>query len=604
MLLWRLSDPEHPATLALGGHDVPDRYAATLDFDSDAKRLLLTMSDRSADCYQNTQRCAFAEAWRVPSGTRIGVPDRLVPETGLKGAAFTSDPDSVVTISTFKELRKRIEVRDFTTGRLRYAFTTGGDDYAELRAGGEVLVRTDTTYAQALGRTPGRRSQLPTGARKPDATSWYDVDGAAGTYGPGLTDADYAEPTLTDLRTGRTYRTRIPTSGSTPTDYAGVAAAPRADGGLTVLVPVGTALMAVRAERTGNARFSDSSAAYEKYTVSPNGRFIARATDRRLEVLDASRTRLRSVPLPPPAEAVDWIPVWTADSKWIVVWGENHSLYRSYSVQDLSNSVSLDGIIPKASEVDSVAPLEGSEIVLLAKDGTLTRVDAAGTAVRGRPFLVHPTPTSVGSTNEISMSGQLIARPRHPGQVVAVTRRGAVRGEILLWDVRAPRRITTLSGGPTISTASASSSSVTSPLAFDADGSHLAVQNADGQVRVWDVDRGKQLSGGALVSSGDVLVGFGPDGSVITYVTAKHQVQIHDLTGDGTSATLAVSGDEWTAGLVDGNRLTIDTGDLRQTFDLRPDTQSRTLCAAVGRDYTSAERKLLPKGTPSKPPCA
>ncbi|MFF3359129.1 trypsin-like peptidase domain-containing protein [Streptomyces sp. NPDC002917] len=380
--LWQLGDPKHPGVLDLGSHDVPDRFEATLDFSSDGKRLLLTMSDRSPQCYKGTQqrqqRCApaFAEAWQVPSGARIGVPDRLVPETGLKQAAFTSDADTVVTVSTLKDLRKRIEVRDFTTGQLRYTSTTGDDDYADLRAGGEILVRTDTPYAQELGRTPGRRRELPNGAGGPDATSWYGVDGAAGTYDPGLSDAGYAEPTLTDVRTGRTYRTRIPTSGSTPTDYSGVAAAPRAGGGLTVLVPVGTALMAVRAQPTGNERFSTNGAADEKYTVSPNGRFVARTTDRRLEVLDAARTRHRSVPLPPPSEAVDWIPIWTADSKRIVVWGENHSLYRSYSAQDLSDSVSFDDAIPKAREVDSVAPLQGSEIAVLAKDGTLTRVDA------------------------------------------------------------------------------------------------------------------------------------------------------------------------------------------------------------------------------------
>ncbi|NUS85789.1 MAG: AAA family ATPase [Streptomyces sp.] len=599
--LWQLSEPKHPAILDLGGHDVPERFAATLDFSSNGKRLLLTMDDRSPECYKKTQRCApvFAEAWRVPSGARIGVPDQLIPET-VKDAAFTSDANTVATIST---LRNRIEVRDFTTGRLRYTSTTGGNDYAELRAGGEILVRTDMTYAQALDRMPGRRSELPSGGGEPDATSLYAVDGAAGAYAPGLSDADYAEPTLTDLRTGRTYRTRIPTSGSTPTDYKGVAAAPRADGGLTVLVPVGTALMAVRAQPTGNERFSVNSAPDEKYTVSPNGRFVARATDRRLEVLDASRTRLRSVPLPPPTTAVDWIPVWTADSKRIVVWSEYDRLYRSYSVQDLSDSVPFDDVVPKATEVDSVAPLQGSEIVLLAKDGTLTRVDAADAAVRAQPFLVHPTPTSTGSTNEPSVSGQLIARPGHPGQVVAVTRRGTVRGEILLWNVRAPRPITTLSG-PAIRTPSTLTSAVTSTLAFDADGSRLAVQNADGQVRVWDVDRKKQLSGGAPVSALDTLVGFGPGDSIVTYVAAKHQVLIHPLAGDGASGTLAVSGDDWTAGLVNSHHLTIETGHLRQTFDLRPDAQFRALCAAAGRDYTTAERKLLPEGTPSNPPCA
>ncbi|MEV0241527.1 WD40 repeat domain-containing protein [Streptomyces sp. NPDC050674] len=492
------------------------------------------------------------------------------------------------------------------TGKLRYTSTAGGDDYAELRAGGELLVRTDTTYVQALDRTPGRKRELPTRRGEADATSRYTVDGTRHSYDPGLQDADYAEPVLTDLRTGRTYRTRIPTSGSTPTDYDGIAAAPRADGGLTVLVPVGTTLMAVRAEPSGNEQFSQNNGVDETYSLSPDGRFIARTTERRLEILDASRTRHQSVPLPAPAEAADWRPVWTADSKRIVIWGENgehDSLYRSYAVADLTESVPFDDDVRKPGDVDSVAPLQGSEIALLGKDGTLTRVDAADGAMSARPFLVHPEPTSTGSTNERSMSGHLLARPGHPGQVVVVTRRGGVRGEILVWDVRAPRHITTLRSKSTISTPLAPLTSVTSPLAFDADGSHLAMQNADGRVRVWDVDRERKLSGGALISSDDTLIGFGPGGSVVTYESAKRRVSIHDLTHGGSSITLAVSGGDWTTGRVTDRQLSIDTGDLRQAFDLRPQTQFRALCSAAGHDYTAAERRLLPEGAPSEPPC-
>jgi hypothetical protein len=130
------------------------------------------------------------------------------------------------------------------------------------------------------------------------------------------------------------------------------------------------------------------------------------------------------------------------------------------------------------------------------------------------------------------------------------------------------------------------------------------VQNSDGQVRIWDVHRRKQLDRSAPHSGADTLVGLGPDASIVTYRAEKHQIQIYTLMGDGASDTLAVAGDDWTAGWVPGHRLTIDTGYLRQTFDLRPDAQFRTLCAAAGRDYTAAERKLLPQGTPSKPPYA
>ncbi|WP_431047089.1 hypothetical protein ACQUSR_33380 [Streptomyces sp. P1-3] len=621
--LWRLSDPEHPAILELGDHDIPEKAGGNLDFSSDGKRLLLTLDDNSIECSNDTRRCtpAFAGAWQVPSGAPIDVPDRLIPETGLKEAAFTSDANTVVTISYTKDDRQRMEVRDFTTGRLRHTSTVAPAPLsgARLQAGGEILVRTDTTtpYAQVLGRTPGRKTELPpTAGSQPDATAQYGIDdlgivaGSRASVGGG-----YAEPTLTDLRTGHIYRTRIPTSGDTPAAYTGVAAVPRAGGGLTVLVPVGTALMAVRAERAGGEEFQEDTGA-AKYALSPDGRFVARTSDRRLEVLDTSRTRRRSVSLPPHVNTANWIPTWTADSKRIVVWGEGGNLYRSYSAQDLSNSVPLDDVVPGAKEldgitelrggeVDSVAASQGSEIVLLTVDGRLSRFDAVDAAVRTRPFFVHPAPNwaGTGATNEIFLrGGQLLARPGHPGQVAAVTRTGSLRGEILLWDVRAPRRITTLTG-PTI-TVPFSTDTVPSALAFNGDGTHLAVRNSDGQVRVWDVDRRKQLAHSALRSSNDTLLGFGPGGSVITYLSGKKQVQIHNLTGDGASDTLAVTDGDWIAGFVHGHRLTLENGALRQTFDLRPDTQFRTLCAAAGRDYTKAERKLLPEGTPSKPPCA
>ncbi|GGM25314.1 hypothetical protein GCM10010129_82330 [Streptomyces fumigatiscleroticus] len=614
--LWRLSDPEHPAGLEPGDHDLPEKAGGTLDFSSDGKKLLRTTDDHSVECSNGTRRCtpAFAEAWYVPSGARIDVPDRLIPGRGLNEAAFTSDPNTVVTIGYIdKDLRERIEIRDFTTGRLRYTSTIQ-DGAASLVAGGESLLWSEgtTRYGQALGRTPGRATELPIGGTwRLDATSGYDVEDVS-QYSSVGSVGGYAELALTDPRTGSTHRTRIPTSGDDPNAaYDGVAVVPRPGGGLTVLVPLGTALMAVRAERAGGEEFQEDSATY---AASPDGRFVALATERSLEVLDASRTRHRSVTLPSSADASDWTLTWTADSKRIVVWGKQGNLHRSYAAEDLGDGVPLGDVLPKAKElddvtelrgdeVDSVAALQGSEIVLLTVDGRLVRVDAADATVRARPFLVHPAPNWAGTgfTDEIFTRGQLLARPGHPGQVAVVTRTGSVRGEILLWDVRTPRRITPLKG-QAISTPFASGFLTT--LAFDRDGSHLAVQNSDGQVRVWDVDRGKQSARAPLRSDNDMLVGFGPGGSVVTYLWSEHEVRIDDLTGDGSPATLAVAGDDWIAGFVHGQRLTVETGSLRQTFDLRPDTQFRTLCAAAGRDYTKAERKLLPEGTPSKPPCA
>ncbi|RYJ22870.1 hypothetical protein CU044_5702 [Streptomyces sp. L-9-10] len=254
--------------------------------------------------------------------------------------------------------------------------------------------------------------------------------------------------------------------------------------------------------------------------------------------------------------------------------------------------------------MDSVAALEGSEIALLTVDGRLARVDAADAAVRTRPFLVHPAPNWAGTglTSEILAKSRLIARPGHPGQVAAVTRTGTQRGEILLWDVRTPRRVDTLTG--TAVNVPFGVDSLAGALAFDADGSRLAVANTDGQVSVWDVDRGKRHTRSVPRASNDVLIGFGPGDSVVTYLFDKKQVQIYDLTGDGAVGALPVAGGDWISGFVRGHRLTVDTGRLRQTFDLSPGAQFRTLCAAADRDYTEAERKLLPEGTPSQRPCS
>ncbi|MEU9271748.1 hypothetical protein AB0E04_40955 [Streptomyces sp. NPDC048251] len=612
--LWWLNDPRQPTVLATGDYGLPGRANGNMDFSSDGKRLLLMKGDASTECFDGTRPCApvFAEAWEVPSGTRIPVPHGLVARTPLLQAAFTSDANTVATISALEGPRERIEVRDFTTGRLRYTSTTVKSGDAELQAGGEVLLTYDTTtsYTQALGAGPGPRTELLRGGVGQDATTRYDVHNPGGFSDPGITAGGYAEPTLTDLRTGQSYRTRIPTSGDAPATYDGIAAVPRAGGGLTVLVPVGSTLMAVRAEPSGAEQFRSN---LGTYSLSPDSRFVAQVSAQRLEVLDASRTRYQSAPLPLPAKGAEWRATWTADSKRIVVWDAGGNLYQSYSVRDLGDSVPLVDVVPGAKEldgvrelrggeVDAVAALQGSEIVLLTVDGRLASIDAADAAVRTRPFLVHPAPNweRIG-TDRLTTTGQLIARPGHSGQVAVVTRTGTQSGEILLWDVRAPRLVHLLKvpplGVPNITSRSAP------VLAFDEDGSHLALRHNEGQVGVWDVDRRKELARSAPRTSNDALVGFGPDDSIVMHRYEKHQLQFHGLAGDGTSYTLPVSGNEWYTGFVRGHRLTVDTGRLRQTFDLRPDAQFRTLCAAAARDYTRAERKLLPDGAPSEP-CA
>ncbi|GHF28101.1 hypothetical protein GCM10018772_62230 [Streptomyces fumanus] len=187
-------------------------------------------------------------------------------------------------------------------------------------------------------------------------------------------------------------------------------------------------------------------------------------------------------------------------------------------------------------------------------EGRLARVDAADGTVRTRPFLVHPVPdwSGGGLDQRILARGQLVAHPDHPGQVAAMTRTGILSGEILLWDVTAPRRIGTLPSRA--ASVPFSTSYVTGPLAFDADGSHLAVQNTDGQVRVRDVGRHRPLPGGAPATGNDALIGLGPEHSVVLSVFGADMVRIHDPTDAAASGMLPVADGDWVASSLRSHR--------------------------------------------------
>nr|WSZ99458.1 trypsin-like peptidase domain-containing protein [Streptomyces sp. NBC_00857] len=620
VLLWRLDSSSRPEPLSIA-HPTAGGVNITLDFSSDSKRLLLTVKP-SGRC-SPLPKCPppFAEAWETESGARIRVPEGLVPERGVKEAAFTSDPDSVATISYTSGVRDhRIEIRDLRTSRLRYTATVKDnlDSGVQLAAGGELLIsgNGDDSYSQPLGTTPGRRTKLLAVRWGMDSTQRFHV--SSDDSSSGTDEGLYDEKILTDLGTGQTHIARIPSARDTELSVAGPAVLPRDDGGTAVLVPLGTALMVVRAERYDRKRFTvtDSNAAS---SVSPDRRFMAIADQRSLQVLDASGARRQSIPLPFTDDAPSWTLSWTADSRRVVVWSRGGNLLAAYPAGSLKDKVPLDDALPGAKaaekeehdqggEVEEVAALGGSEMALLTLDGRLARVDAANGALLTRPIPAHPDPdrSGTGTLDDIFTEGRLVPRPHHPGQVAAVTRRGAAFGDILLWDLRAPRHIATLSGLGISAPFVSSDDPSAGPLVFDERGSRLAVQTSGRKVRVWDVDRGKQLPGSATSSSDGYMIGVGAGDKVLTYKEGR--VTIHDLTDAENSTTLHVP--DGAEAFVQGNRLEVLLGGVqgsftlrRRTFDLRPEAQFRALCKVADRDYTTAERELLPDGTPAQPPC-
>lgn len=619
--LWRLDGSLRPEPLSVV-HESAGTVNGTLDFSSDSKRLLLTVKSSSGCSPLPTCPPAFAEAWETASGARIRVPDGLVHGRGAQEAAFTSDPDSVATISYTSGLEgKRIEIRDLRTARLRYTATVGNSlaSDARLGAGGELLIIQDgdTSYSRSLGTTPGRRTELPDVSGLMDRTQRFHVPSDDSSNG---TDAGlYDERILTDLGTGRARIARIPSARDKDLSGAGLAVVPRRDGEVVVLAPLGTALLIVRAERYDHGQITTTQ--NDPVTsISPDRRFVAIADRRSLQVVDLSGTRRQSVSLPFLTDAASWVPSWTADSRRVVVWNRQGNLLAAYPVRNLKDRVPLDGVLPETKaaakaeghqggEVEELAALGGSEMALLTVDGRLARVDAAEGGLLTRPIPAYSDPDRAGdgTLDDIFTRGRIVPRPHHPGQVAVVTRPGAGFGDVLLWDLRAPRHVRTLTGlairAPFFTTDAPSAG----PLAFDRRGSRLAVQNSGGEVRVWDVDAGRELPGSASGSADGHLIGVSDEGQVLT--SRDGRVTIHDLADAGNSTTLHLP--DVAAASVRGSRLTVYLGGVqgsftlrRRTFELNPEAQFRALCAVAGRDYTPAERTLLPDGTPEQPPCA
>ncbi|MGW4021582.1 nSTAND1 domain-containing NTPase [Streptomyces sp. NPDC005009] len=601
--LWqtRGNGAKHPETLEpdpYERHEQGNALRVTLDFSSDSRRLLLLLNNPRVICDTSAEKtcgAATVDVWETDLGdARRKVTDRIALPGDVDGVVFTSDADSLAILRSSAATRDTVEVRDLASGRRLYSKHMVTP--ASLRAGGEIAVQ-DNGQALELGRAPGRSYRIPAdgGFSLTDATTRYELRTTEQRKWVSAGQR-YVEHTLTDVRTGRSFHTRVPDSGDTSVYPETVAAVPRKGGGLTVLAAVGSTLVAARAEPIGSEQLLSKIGGVDGEALSPNGQLRARVSDGRLEVLDASRKRLRSVRLPAATteHAVGWELTWTADSRRLVLWDRRDGLRRSYAAEDLNaRPVALDHALSDIDTIQGVVGIGGSEIALLSQS-RLAAIDAADGRVTTRPFSVYQS-SHADETSEGSFVGdQLVARPEHPGQVIVNDR----HGEILLWDLRAPRRVDALPGAP-VSYGSASAP-FPALLAFDPTGTYLAVVNDDAQARVWDIPDRKQFTRSIpWADDRDGLVGLTPDGHVMIF--RDGQLRFVNPDRKGSDFTVPVMKGFFH---IDGDRLVVDTGAVRQSFDLRPKAQFQALCDAAGRDYTGAESRLLPEGTPDEPPCS
>jgi WD40 repeat protein len=567
-----------------------------LDYSSDGRRLLRTLTS------QDERRAGFS-AWDVRTGRRLPIGRDVVPEEYFEAAAFTTDPGTVVfTRVTHGRGNWRAELRDLRTGRVLR--TVPDSDTADLAGGGELLQASGKRGSRVLelGRTARHVANAPgVPGMTPDATAEYNVSAQTSE------DGHYAVLTLAALRTGTTYQTTVPVPSSTDvvSEHA-VGAVARTDGTLSVHVAAGDALMTARAVPVTLPRLDPGVEATNMHEEpSPDGKRVAKVFGEHLEILPRGGGGGRTVTLPSASRLLyGWAPLWTADSRRIILWGRGSQRLQVISTDDPGRGVALDlaDILPggSAEEMEIVEPLGGSEVAVLTVQGTLVRLDTATRKPLTRPVDVgRMTPGT--ASNIFASYGQLRARPGHPGQMAVVTRDGLRDGEVQLWDLRVRKRLKSLSTGPV--EGAFVGGSLTVSVAFTPDGERLATQNSDHFVRVWNVDRGTALNKPLPIGDDDGLVGFSGRDRLVTQSAADDRFTVWNLDTGGSVAELPFLSKMLTVTVGDGRLLTLGDGWF-QTMDLDPDRAFRRLCATVGRDFTAAERKLLPPGAPRDAPCS
>ncbi|MCX4545933.1 trypsin-like peptidase domain-containing protein [Streptomyces sp. NBC_01565] len=604
--VWDLTSDGSPRVLPSSDGTGRQKIGSILDFSSDGRRLLrlLRFFDASGAAGEH-DRHAVLSAWELSTGQRLDTPRDLVPGEP-RDVAFTADSGQVVFTSQYAPPQTgQTVIRELLTGRQVHAFESNAD-LAVIAGGGELVA--ESRRPQPLGdlaervfpatAAPGPGLTLPTPAQgvttlgdRTDASGEYAVFRQSPYRGKG-----YEELTLIALRTGKAYRTRTPALN----EDMQLAVIPGEDGRVTVLVPAADSLVTATAAPVAQVTRVGQPTDDSNGSLSPDGTLLARVDATSLEVVTAADGTTRKAPRDA-ARGNPTRPVWTADSQWVVVERGRDSELVAYRAADPAQRVELawEAGDPSAKRgAEAFEPVGGSEIAVLTRDGRLLLVDAATGRQVGPPVRTVPK-SEPEKANPIPSYGQLRARPGHPDEI-AVTGGGTGTGTVEIWNVRTRTRLHTLAVGATLKTRFEAGDPT--PLVFRPDGNRLVTLHTDGFLRQWEVPGGDPA--GRVMAAGDTditeLVGFGVDNTLIAY-GRNREMQFWDLGSGLLLVSHPVPVDRGFT--VRGEQLLIVGEGWYQDLDLRPQEMMKTLCAAAGRDYTPAERALLPPGTPAGPPC-
>jgi V8-like Glu-specific endopeptidase len=392
-----------------------------------------------------------------------------------------------------------------------------------------------------------------------DLTGRYLMDLNLGEAG------GYQLVTLFDLADGQRYQLRVPIAGSTRVGTR-ILAGKGPNGTLTLLQPVGTSMLTLRANPVPN--FTDTIDVY-----SPDGRYGVAVRPTAATFVDAV-ARIALAPLAGDNSKITF----TADSRHLVI--AQGAGVAVYAVPGLVREQTI--AIPKADQCPRgpLSPLSarGNEVTVVCGP-LLYRWEATSGAALAEPLRISDEPLKV------------FTRPGHPDEVLVLD------GETLdVWNVTDRQAVAPIDLGAVVPIGSANG------VLVDTTGSRIAAYTTDDRLSVWDIEsRVRSYDSIALPpNSAQGVVGFGPNDTIL--LENGTGVHVWDLRQRIELATASVPSSTklWVA----GNTFVVDGQGGRTMVPLDPATWFADLCQGANRPFTPDELPLVPAGALTGPPCS